>query len=71
MGELGCIAAQQANVNCTCVLFTVAQPPALMDKEEEIIPFKKASNAAPDQPSWMELAKKKSQAWSDMPHIIK
>lgn len=71
MGELGCIAAQQANVNCTCVLFTVAQSPALTDKEEEIIPFKKASNAAPDQPSWMELAKKKSQAWSDMPHIIK
>nr|XP_013036182.1 CRACD-like protein isoform X4 [Anser cygnoides] len=49
----------------------VAQSPALMDKEEEIIPFKKASNAAPDQPSWMELAKKKSQAWSDMPQIIK
>lgn len=49
----------------------VAQSPALTDKEEEIIPFKKASNAAPDQPSWMELAKKKSQAWSDMPHIIK
>uniref|UniRef100_A0A8B9ESC1 KIAA1211 like n=1 Tax=Anser cygnoides TaxID=8845 RepID=A0A8B9ESC1_ANSCY len=49
----------------------LAQSPALMDKEEEIIPFKKASNAAPDQPSWMELAKKKSQAWSDMPQIIK
>ncbi|XP_040400184.1 CRACD-like protein isoform X3 [Cygnus olor] len=49
----------------------VAQSPALMDKEEEIIPFKKASNAAPDQPLWMELAKKKSQAWSDMPQIIK
>ncbi|XP_035171473.1 CRACD-like protein isoform X1 [Oxyura jamaicensis] len=49
----------------------VAQSAALMDKEEEIIPFKKASNAAPDEPSWMELAKKKSQAWSDMPQIIK
>ncbi|XP_025922221.1 uncharacterized protein KIAA1211-like homolog [Apteryx rowi] len=48
----------------------VAQSPALVDKEE-ISHFKKASNAAADQPSWMELAKKKSQAWSDMPQIIK
>lgn len=70
MKELGCIAAQQTNVKCPCVLFTVAPSPALVDKEE-ISHFKKASNAAADQPSWMELAKKKSQAWSDMPHIIK
>ncbi|KAM7129555.1 CRACD-like protein [Ciconia maguari] len=48
----------------------VAPSPALVDKEE-ISHFKKASNAAVDQPSWMELAKKKSQAWSDMPQIIK
>ncbi|XP_014815633.1 PREDICTED: uncharacterized protein KIAA1211-like homolog isoform X1 [Calidris pugnax] len=48
----------------------VAPTPALGDKEE-ISHFKKASNTAPDQPSWMELAKKKSQAWSDMPQIIK
>ncbi|KFV08180.1 Uncharacterized protein KIAA1211-like, partial [Tauraco erythrolophus] len=48
----------------------VAPSPALVDKEE-ISHSKKASNAAPDQPSWMELAKKKSQAWSDMPQIIK
>ncbi|KFP20014.1 Uncharacterized protein KIAA1211-like, partial [Egretta garzetta] len=48
----------------------VAPSPALVDKEE-ISHFKKASNAAADQPSWMELAKKKSQAWSDMPQIIK
>ncbi|KAM6290693.1 CRACD-like protein [Porphyrio hochstetteri] len=48
----------------------VAPSPAPVDKEE-INHFKKASNAAPDQPSWMELAKKKSQAWSDMPQIIK
>ncbi|XP_068780088.1 CRACD-like protein isoform X2 [Struthio camelus] len=48
----------------------LAQSPALVDKEE-ISHFKKASNAAADQPSWMELAKKKSQAWSDMPQIIK
>ncbi|XP_069732427.1 CRACD-like protein [Phaenicophaeus curvirostris] len=43
---------------------------ALVDKEE-ISHFKKARNAAAVQPSWMELAKKKSQAWSDMPQIIK
>ncbi|RLW07849.1 hypothetical protein DV515_00003794 [Chloebia gouldiae] len=48
----------------------VAPSPALVDKEE-ISHLKKASNAAPSQPSWMELAKKKSQAWSDMPQIIK
>ncbi|XP_051662771.1 CRACD-like protein isoform X1 [Manacus candei] len=48
----------------------VAPSPALVDKEE-IGHLKKASNAAPDEPSWMELAKKKSQAWSDMPQIIK
>ncbi|KAM6341587.1 CRACD-like protein [Podargus strigoides] len=43
---------------------------APVDKEE-ISHLKKASHAAPDQPLWMELAKKKSQAWSDMPQIIK
>ncbi|XP_005486479.2 CRACD-like protein isoform X2 [Zonotrichia albicollis] len=47
-----------------------APSPALVDKEETSH-LKKASNAAPSQPSWMELAKKKSQAWSDMPRIIK
>ncbi|XP_074913488.1 CRACD-like protein [Buteo buteo] len=48
----------------------VAPSLPLVDKEE-ISHLKKASNAAPDQPLWMELAKKKSQAWSDMPQIIK
>ncbi|XP_009996960.1 PREDICTED: uncharacterized protein KIAA1211-like homolog [Chaetura pelagica] len=48
----------------------VAPSPTLVDKEV-ISHFKKASNTALDQPSWMELAKKKSQAWSDMPQIIK
>ncbi|KFP25855.1 Uncharacterized protein KIAA1211-like, partial [Colius striatus] len=48
----------------------VAPSPALVDKEE-ISHLKKASSAALDEPSWMELAKKKSQAWSDMPQIIK
>ncbi|XP_019385010.1 PREDICTED: uncharacterized protein KIAA1211-like homolog isoform X2 [Crocodylus porosus] len=37
----------------------------------EISKCKKASHSAPDHPSWMELAKKKSQAWNDMPRIIK
>uniref|UniRef100_A0A8C9EYZ3 KIAA1211 like n=1 Tax=Pavo cristatus TaxID=9049 RepID=A0A8C9EYZ3_PAVCR len=49
---------------------SVARSPAPGDKDE-ISHLKKASTAAPDQPSWMELAKKKSQAWSDMPQIIK
>ncbi|XP_005516877.1 PREDICTED: uncharacterized protein KIAA1211-like homolog [Pseudopodoces humilis] len=48
----------------------VAPSPALVDKEE-ISHLKKANNVVLDQPSWMELAKKKSQAWSDMPQIIK
>ncbi|XP_075283057.1 CRACD-like protein isoform X2 [Opisthocomus hoazin] len=47
-----------------------APSPALVDKEA-MSHLKKVSNTAPDQPSWMELAKKKSQAWSDMPQIIK
>lgn len=64
------MAAQQAKVKCPYVSFTAAPSPALVDKEE-ISHLKKTSNAAPDQPLWMELAKKKSQAWSDMPQIIK
>lgn len=66
----GCFIAQKVSVKYPCALFTAAPSPALVDKEE-INHLKKASNAAPDQPSWMELAKKKSQAWSDMPQIIK
>ncbi|XP_040849309.1 CRACD-like protein [Ochotona curzoniae] len=38
---------------------------------EELHQLKRASYASADQPSWMELARKKSQAWSDMPQIIK
>ncbi|XP_053911932.1 CRACD-like protein [Cuculus canorus] len=48
----------------------VPPPSTLMDKDE-ISHFKKDRNAPAVQPSWMELAKKKSQAWSDMPQIIK
>uniref|UniRef100_A0A8C3TF19 KIAA1211 like n=1 Tax=Chelydra serpentina TaxID=8475 RepID=A0A8C3TF19_CHESE len=47
-----------------------AQSSVLIEKEE-MNQFKKVSHSAPDQPSWMELAKKKSQAWSDMSQIIK
>uniref|UniRef100_A0A452HVR4 DUF4592 domain-containing protein n=1 Tax=Gopherus agassizii TaxID=38772 RepID=A0A452HVR4_9SAUR len=47
-----------------------AQSSVLIEKEE-MNQFKKVSHSVPDQPSWMELAKKKSQAWSDMPQIIK
>ncbi|MEJ1285257.1 hypothetical protein NN561_016248 [Cricetulus griseus] len=39
--------------------------------EKELHQLKRASYASTDQPSWMELARKKSQAWSDMPQIIK
>ncbi|XP_044522954.1 CRACD-like protein [Gracilinanus agilis] len=39
--------------------------------EKELNQLKRASYSSADQPSWMELAKKKSQAWSDMPQIIK
>nr|XP_025724768.1 uncharacterized protein KIAA1211-like homolog [Callorhinus ursinus] len=39
--------------------------------EKELHQLKRASYASADQPSWMELARKKSQAWSDMPQIIK
>jgi hypothetical protein len=39
--------------------------------EKELNQLKRASYASADQPSWMELARKKSQAWSDMPQIIK
>ncbi|XP_067416104.1 CRACD-like protein [Emydura macquarii macquarii] len=49
---------------------SVAQSSELIEKEE-INHLNKVSHSVPDQPSWMELAKKKSQAWSDMPQIIK
>ncbi|XP_058040888.1 CRACD-like protein [Ahaetulla prasina] len=44
--------------------------PLLPIEKGDIKPFKKVSQS-PDQPSWMELAKKKSQAWSDRPQKIK
>lgn len=40
-------------------------------EKEDIKPVKKVVHSSPDQPSWMELAKKKSQAWNDMPQMIK
>ncbi|XP_061011931.1 CRACD-like protein isoform X2 [Dama dama] len=47
----------------------LAQSAAMMEKE--LHQLKRASYGSTDQPSWMELARKKSQAWSDMPQIIK
>ncbi|XP_059137676.1 CRACD-like protein isoform X2 [Peromyscus eremicus] len=47
----------------------LAQAAAMTEKE--LHQLKRASYASSDQPSWMELARKKSQAWSDMPQIIK
>ncbi|XP_076771156.1 CRACD-like protein isoform X3 [Arvicanthis niloticus] len=44
---------------------------AAASTEKELHQLKRASYASTDQPSWMELARKKSQAWSDMPQIIK
>lgn len=42
----------------------------LTEKEEKVI-SKRPTLSVSEEPSWMELAKKKSQAWSDMPQIIK
>ncbi|XP_041511649.1 CRACD-like protein isoform X2 [Microtus oregoni] len=48
----------------------LAQAAAMTEKE--LHQLKRASyTTSTDQPSWMELARKKSQAWSDMPQIIK
>ncbi|ELR58880.1 hypothetical protein M91_16729 [Bos mutus] len=47
----------------------LAQSAVMMEKE--LHQLKRASYSSTDQPSWMELARKKSQAWSDMPQIIK
>ncbi|XP_015266684.1 PREDICTED: uncharacterized protein KIAA1211-like [Gekko japonicus] len=41
-----------------------------LEKEDTKL-FKKVTHSSSDQPSWMELAKKKSQAWNDMPQMIK
>ncbi|XP_056411915.1 CRACD-like protein isoform X2 [Hyla sarda] len=43
---------------------------SLTEKEEKTLPKRQAISVS-QEPSWMELAKKKSQAWSDKPHIIK
>ncbi|XP_063809418.1 CRACD-like protein isoform X2 [Pseudophryne corroboree] len=43
----------------------------LMTEKEEKTPQKRQTLSVSEEPSWMELAKKKSQAWSDMPQIIK
>lgn len=50
--------------------FTGTQLSLLTEKEEKVI-SKRPTLSVSEEPSWMELAKKKSQAWSDMPQIIK
>ncbi|XP_073520985.1 CRACD-like protein isoform X2 [Phyllobates terribilis] len=47
-----------------------AQLSLLTEKEEKTL-HKQQTLLVSQEPSWMELAKKKSQAWSDKPHIIK
>uniref|UniRef100_A0A8C6YEF9 CRACD like n=1 Tax=Naja naja TaxID=35670 RepID=A0A8C6YEF9_NAJNA len=47
-----------------------AAQPSLPIEKGDVKPLKKIGHS-PDQPSWMELAKKKSQAWSDRPQRIK
>ncbi|XP_075446624.1 CRACD-like protein isoform X2 [Ascaphus truei] len=59
---------QRAN---TLSLPVSATSSSLLEEKDEKTPVKRASRSVTDQPSWMELAKKKSQAWSDMPQIIK
>ncbi|KAM5180063.1 CRACD-like protein [Mantella aurantiaca] len=41
----------------------------LTEKEEKVV--KRPTLSVSQEPSWMEMAKKKSQAWNDMPQIIK
>ncbi|KAM4702019.1 CRACD-like protein [Discoglossus pictus] len=59
---------QRANTFSHPVHATQSSP--TLDNEEKTPP-KQANYPLSNQPSWMELAKKKSQAWSDMPQIIK
>ncbi|XP_063314936.1 CRACD-like protein isoform X1 [Pelobates fuscus] len=40
-------------------------------EKEQKPPVRRNTQSASEEPSWMELAKKKAQAWSDMPQIIK
>ncbi|CAI9565745.1 unnamed protein product [Staurois parvus] len=44
---------------------------SLITEKEEKVTYKRPTLSVSEEPSWMELAKKKSQAWSDMPQIIK
>uniref|UniRef100_A0A4W3KCZ2 DUF4592 domain-containing protein n=1 Tax=Callorhinchus milii TaxID=7868 RepID=A0A4W3KCZ2_CALMI len=47
------------------------QPTVTGNKEGRDQPSKEKLSPPASQPSWMELAKKKAKAWSDMPQIIK
>ncbi|XP_069492748.1 CRACD-like protein isoform X2 [Ambystoma mexicanum] len=55
---------------------TVSHPisamlPSLLAEKDEKAQTLRANPVGSERPSWMELAKKKSQAWNDMPQIIK
>ncbi|XP_078078502.1 CRACD-like protein isoform X2 [Mustelus asterias] len=48
-----------------------ATPQNASDKDGRDQHSKEKTSPSASQPSWMELAKKKAKAWSDMPQIIK
>ncbi|XP_072333280.1 CRACD-like protein isoform X2 [Scyliorhinus torazame] len=48
-----------------------ATPQSASDKDGKDQHSKEKTSPSSSQPSWMELAKKKAKAWSDMPQIIK
>ncbi|XP_043927752.1 CRACD-like protein [Protopterus annectens] len=50
---------------------TADTSPQVTDKEEKHQVSRESARSPSAQPSWMELAKKKSQAWNDMPQGIK
>ncbi|XP_038674210.1 CRACD-like protein isoform X2 [Scyliorhinus canicula] len=50
---------------------SLATPQSASDKDGKDQHSKEKTSPSSSQPSWMELAKKKAKAWSDMPQIIK
>ncbi|XP_048389182.1 CRACD-like protein isoform X2 [Stegostoma tigrinum] len=50
---------------------SLALPQNTNDKDGRDQHNKDKASSSSNQPSWMELAKKKAKAWSDMPQIIK
>ncbi|XP_075056248.1 CRACD-like protein isoform X2 [Mixophyes fleayi] len=64
------IGEQRQRANTLPHVVYATQLSLLTDKEEKT-PQKRQTLSVSEEPSWMELAKKKSQAWSDMPRIVK